>query len=68
MNELNASNQPLSENKIFELIDQTVTLISETVVRQEQQWNIDIDFTTRINNIKLCVAANRLVILSIKRH
>ena len=55
-NELNASNQPLSENKIFELIDQTVTLISEAVVRQELQWNIDIDFTTRINNIKTFVS------------
>ena len=54
--ELSANGQPLSENKIFELIDQTVTLISEAVNRQELQWNIDIDFTNRINNIKSFVS------------
>jgi hypothetical protein len=51
-NQLTATGQPLSENKIFELIDQTVSLITEAVDRQELQWNFDIDFTSRINAMK----------------
>lgn len=51
-NQLTATGQPLSENKIFELIDQTVSLITEAVDRQELQWNFDIDFTSRINTMK----------------
>ena len=51
-NQLTATGQPLSENKIFELIDQTVSLITEAVGRQELQWNFDIDFTSRINTMK----------------
>ena len=51
-NQLTATGQPLSENKIFELIDQTVSLITEAVNRQELQWNFDIDFTSRINTMK----------------
>lgn len=54
-NELTATGQPLSENKIFELIDQTVSLISEAVDRQEFQWNFDIDFSNRINAMKTFV-------------
>ena len=51
-NELTSTGQPLSENKIFELIDQTVSLITEAVDRQQLQWNFDIDFTNRINAMK----------------
>jgi len=50
--ELSSSGQPLSENKIFELINQTVSLISEAVNRQELQWGVDIEFNNRINNLK----------------
>lgn len=53
--ELTAAGQPLSEAKIFELIDQTVSQISEAVDRQEEQWNIDIYFTQRIANLKAFV-------------
>jgi hypothetical protein len=54
-NELTATGQPLSENKVHELIDQTVSLISEAVDRQELQWDFDIDFTIRVNAMKTFV-------------
>lgn len=52
-NEVTAAGQPLSENKIHELIDQTVTLIDEAVSRQNELWTgVDIEFDTRIANMK----------------
>ena len=51
-NQLTATGQPLSESKIFELIDQTMSMITEAVDRQELKWNFDIDFTSRINAMK----------------
>jgi hypothetical protein len=50
--ELTASGQVLNENKIHELIDETVTNILDAVNRQEQVWNMDINFGLRIANIK----------------
>jgi hypothetical protein len=50
--ELTASGQVLNENIIHELIDETVTNILDAVNRQEQVWNMDINFGVRIANIK----------------
>jgi hypothetical protein len=50
--ELTASGQVFNENIIHELIDETVTNILDAVNRQEQVWNMDINFGVRIANIK----------------
>jgi hypothetical protein len=54
--ELTASDQVLNENTIHELIDETVTNILDAVNRQEQVWNMDINFGVRITNIKTFVS------------
>ena len=51
-NELSSSGQPLSENEIFELINQTASLITEAVNRQALQWGVNVEFDNRINNLK----------------
>ena len=47
--------QPLHEDQIFDLVDETVALISEAVERQEQVWAIDLQFEQRIANLKTFV-------------
>ena len=54
--ELTATGQVLNENKIHELIDETVANISDAVNRQEQVWNMDINFEGRIANMKTFVS------------
>ena len=51
-NELSSSGQPLSENEIFELINQTASLITEAVNRQALQWGVNVEFDNRINDLK----------------
>ena len=50
--ELTASGQVLHEARIHQLIDETVADISDAVNRQQQVWNIDINFGERIANMK----------------
>ena len=50
--ELTSSGQPLSENEIFELINQIASLITEAVNRQALQWGVNVEFDNRINNLK----------------
>ena len=50
--ELTATGQVLHETKIHQLIDETVANISDAVNRQQQVWNIDINFGGRIANMK----------------
>ena len=50
--ELTSSGQPLSENEIFELINQTASSITEAVNRQALQWGVNVEFDNRINNLK----------------
>ncbi|MFL2572807.1 MAG: CotH kinase family protein [Flavobacteriaceae bacterium] len=54
--ELTATDQVLNENKINDLIDETVVNIFDAVNRQEQVWNIDIDFDGRIANLKTFIS------------
>ena len=54
--ELTATDQVLNENKINDLIDETVLNIFDAVNRQEQVWNIDIDFDGRIANLKTFIS------------
>ena len=54
--ELTATGQVFNDNKIHELIDETVAIISDAVHRQEQVWNMDINFGGRIANIKTFVS------------
>ena len=54
--ELTATGQVLNENKIHKLIDETVANISDAVNRQEQVWNMDINFEGRIANMKTFVS------------
>jgi hypothetical protein len=54
--ELTAKDQVLNENKINDLIDETVVNIFDAVNRQEQVWNIDIDFDGRIANLKTFIS------------
>lgn len=54
--ELTATDQVLNENKINDLIDETVVNIHDAVNRQEQVWNIDIDFDGRIANLKTFIS------------
>jgi hypothetical protein len=54
--ELTATSQVFNDNKIHELIDETVAIISDAVNRQEQVWNMDINFGGRIANIKTFVS------------
>lgn len=53
--ELTQVGQPLHEDQIFDLVDETVSLISEAVGRQEQVWGIDLQFEQRIANLKTFV-------------
>lgn len=54
-NELTQVGQPLHEDQIFDLVDETVSLISEAVGRQELVWGIDLQFEQRIANLKTFV-------------
>ena len=54
--ELTATDQVLNENKINDLIDETVVNIHDAVNRQEQVWNIDINFDGRIANLKTYIS------------
>jgi hypothetical protein len=54
--QLTADGQPLSEAVIHQLIDETVTEISDAVDRQEQIWNREINFEERIANIKTFIS------------
>ena len=50
--ELTAIGQPLNENEIFDLVDETAALISESVGRQQALWGFDLRFEERISNLK----------------
>ena len=54
--ELTATDQVLNENKINDLIEETVVNIHDAVNRQEQVWNIDINFDGRIANLKTFIS------------
>ncbi|MDA8729104.1 CotH kinase family protein [Flavicella sp.] len=53
--ELTATGQPLNENEIFDMIDETAALISESVGRQQALWGFDLRFEDRISNLKTFV-------------
>ena len=55
-NELTQVGQPLHEDQIFDLVDETVALISEAVGRQEQVWGMDLQFDQHIANLKTFVS------------
>jgi hypothetical protein len=55
-NELTQVGQPLHQDEIFDLVDETVALISEAVGRQEQVWRMDLQYETEISDLKTFVS------------
>lgn len=51
-NEVTNTGEPLNYDYISTLIDSTVVLISEAVVRENQRWNTIDNFSGEINNMK----------------
>ncbi len=51
-NELTQPEQPLHPDMIFAFIDETVELISEAVVREDQRWGTIIDISKNIDHQK----------------
>ena len=51
-NEVTNTGQPLNYDSISDLIDSTVTLISEAVVRENERWSTIDDFSGEITNMK----------------
>jgi hypothetical protein len=51
-NEVTAKDAPLNYDYISNLIDTTVALISEAVVRENEKWTTIPDFSGEINNMK----------------
>ena len=55
--ELTIEGQPLNFNSISNLIDSTVALISEAVVRENEKWNTINNFSGEIANMKVWIQA-----------
>lgn len=51
-NEVTQTGEALNYNYVSSLIDDTVALISEAVVREDERWNTIDDFTREITNLK----------------
>ena len=54
-NAVTSAGEPLNYTTISNLIDTTVALISEAVVREDNRWNTIDDFTLEIANMKLWI-------------
>ena len=53
--ELTKEGQPLNFNHISNLIDSTITLISEAVMRENEKWDTIDDFSGEIANMKVWI-------------
>jgi hypothetical protein len=51
-NEVTSTGEPLNYNSISDVIDNTVALISEAVVREDERWDTIDDFSGEIVNLK----------------